>query len=119
MNRPRARQVKGHPGYWVTNTGQVWSTRRGGVARRLKPAPNSSGYPSVTLRGKTHLVHRLVARAFLGEPEGRIVRHLDGKKDNPRLDNLVYGSHADNARDHAAKDIADAFAQRVLAACLI
>ncbi|EOM78090.1 hypothetical protein DW322_11330 [Rhodococcus rhodnii] len=46
-------------------------------------------------------VHRLVLEAFVGEqPEGRNeVRHLDGNPANNRVENLAYGTHAENVAD--------------------
>ena len=53
-----------------------------------------TGYPCVMLRP---FVHTLVARAFLGErPEGYVVNHKDGDKNNSRPGNLEYVTRADN-----------------------
>ena len=49
---------------------------------------------------KNGKVASLVAFAFIGpRPDGNVVRHLDGNKDNNRADNLAYGTHQDNADD--------------------
>jgi hypothetical protein len=60
-----------------------------------------TGYPAVELyrsgKGKTHMVHRLVAAAFLGIcPPRHEVNHLDGNRSNPALPNLEYTTHAGN-----------------------
>lgn len=62
------------------------------------------GYLRVTLQddfGQKRVmpVHLLVARAFLGAPKDRIVRHLDGDRSNAALDNLAYGSREENEED--------------------
>jgi hypothetical protein len=45
-------------------------------------------------------VHRLVALAFIGEPEpGQEVCHVDGDQMNPRVENLYWGSRSDNVND--------------------
>jgi len=101
-----------HPNYEVSNLGRVrsWAPTGGDlrttpVRRRtprvLRPGLTSTGYPSVVLgRRKTHLVHRLVATAFLGAcPEGQEVRHKDDDRTNARADNLEYGTRHDNVQD--------------------
>jgi hypothetical protein len=64
----------------------------------------SSGYPDIrfSVDGKqtTIPVHRLVAKAFLGDrPEDMQIRHLDGNKLNNHVDNLCYGTAQENAQD--------------------
>jgi hypothetical protein len=45
-------------------------------------------------------VHSLVAEAFIGpRPIGLEVRHLDGDSTNNAVDNLRYGTHAENMQD--------------------
>lgn len=103
---PEWRPVPGHEiNYQISDDGQVYSRPRrhtkGGL-RRIRV--NKHGYLSVTLvtdgRQETHEVHRLVARAFLGErPAGQEVRHIDGDKLNCRLTNLAYGTSRENHFD--------------------
>lgn len=48
-------------------------------------------------------VHTLVLEAFVGpRPAGFVTRHLNGNKRDNRLENLVWGSHKENARDRTA-----------------
>ena len=70
----------------------------------LKPyLSTSTGYLQVSLHfgvnkgGTTLMIHRLVARAFLGEPpEGKgTVDHLDSDRTNNKLSNLRWASHSD------------------------
>ncbi|WP_439621469.1 HNH endonuclease signature motif containing protein [Gemmata sp.] len=45
-------------------------------------------------------VHRLILEAFVGPcPLGMETRHLDGDRLNNRLDNLAWGTPAENAAD--------------------
>jgi hypothetical protein len=64
-------------------------------------------------------LHRLVALAFLGPaPEGMEVRHLDGNKRNARLENLTYGTQAENYADrriHGTDSSGDRHGNRKLA----
>jgi hypothetical protein len=58
----------------------------------LRPAPSA---PT-----KRFAVHRLVATAFHGEPNGsEQVRHLDGDKLNNLAENLTWGSQSENQKD--------------------
>lgn len=70
----------------------------------LKLAIHESGYRIVSVgprnQVKQRKVHRLVLLAFVGpKPEDELTRHLDGNKDNNRLDNLKYGTLEENTED--------------------
>ncbi|GGD64478.1 endodeoxyribonuclease [Erythrobacter arachoides] len=65
---------------------------------------NKDGYPIVCLskdrKGRNCLVHRLLAEAFIPNPDGHpIVRHLNDVKTDMRLGNLAWGTHTDNRLD--------------------
>jgi hypothetical protein len=63
---------------------------------------NRYGHRKVILggHGKSAWVHRLVLRAFVGEPPtGHISRHLDGDPTNNALTNLKWGTPAENNAD--------------------
>ena len=89
--------------YEITDAGEIISlkrrTTRGGI---LSQGNNGAGYKSVTLSKdgiiKTHLVHRLVALSFLGNPpvNKTDVNHRDGNKHNNRLENLEWVSRKEN-----------------------
>ncbi len=89
------------PSYDVSNFGKVRSrVRKNGC---LKLSRTSGNYLKVTLYpgGKTHLVHRLVAQAFISNSHGLTdVNHKDGNKSNNRVENLEWMSHSAN-RIHA------------------
>jgi hypothetical protein len=72
--------------------------------RALAPVRKNNGYFCVTLTDGVNrpqiAVHRLVARAFIGEcPIGLHVLHSDGDKANNHYSNLRYGTPADNVAD--------------------
>lgn len=111
------RAVPGFEGFYeVSSLGNVRSidrvieTSTGKTVRlrgRTMAQPVRNGYPVVTLSrsGKPTLfyVHRLVALAFLGEPQpGIIARHLNDVKTDNRVENLAYGSQVDNMADMKA-----------------
>lgn len=111
------RDVPGYEGlYQVNAAGQVWSRPRlsAGVkrpayticGRLLKPWRNSAGYLCVTLckdgRKSKWLMHRLVASAFIPNPENHpIVNHINGDKADNRVGNLEWCSDEYNAWHNA------------------
>jgi hypothetical protein len=75
--------------------------------RIVKPYKNESGYLVFELKkdtvGKKHRLHRLVAEAFLQNPENKkCVNHKDGNKENNCVENLEWVTHSENMQ-HAAE----------------
>jgi HNH endonuclease/NUMOD4 motif-containing protein len=114
------RPIAGYEGlYEVSNLGRVKRVGRaaqagkghGGGVRlgRVKvPQPAKGGYLKVRLsregKSRGHLVHLLVAAAFLGPtPEGHEVNHIDGIKAHCHVGNLEFLTRSQNmahALDH-------------------
>ncbi|MEY3180200.1 MAG: hypothetical protein RL614_672 [Pseudomonadota bacterium] len=108
------RPIAGYEGvYEVSNLGRVRSLdrlvransgwRRTGV-RYFNPSNSGKNkkYKRVLLRNpdKQRPVHHLVLEAFIGpRPENCEARHLDGDPSNNRLDNLAWGTKAENEAD--------------------
>lgn len=96
------RDVDGYDGkYQVSNFGRVKSFQRG--ERILKPGLDYKGYPYVALwhggKGKHTFVHRLVAEAFIPNPDNKPqVNHVDGDKANNHTDNLEWCTQSENTR---------------------
>ena len=89
--------------YRVSNYGVVISHKKN-VPVVLKPWIHQ-GYAHVELfmknKGKINKVHRLVAKAFIPNPENKPqVNHIDGNKMNNELDNLEWSTPQENI-DHA------------------
>ena len=104
------KDIPGYEGlYVVSNNGRVMNVRSGRV---LKVFDNYLGYKIVSLcrsgKQKTFSVHRLVAEAFIKNPDNlREVNHKDEDKSNNNVDNLEwcdrkynvnYGSRMDKVR---------------------
>ena len=102
------RPVQGTQGrYEVSDHGRVRSHTRGRTTI-LAGTAQGAGYRAIGVtaepggKATTELVHRLIALTFLGEPptpEHTDVRHLDGNKDNNRLENLAWGTRSQNMQD--------------------
>ena len=91
--------IHGTKGYKVSNYGQVMNVK----GRRLEGGINQGGYLNVKMCKNCYLVHRLVAQAFLPNPENKpFVNHINGKKDDPRLENLNWMTEKENAQ-HAVE----------------
>lgn len=68
-----------------------------GEAECVPTITNTAGYASVRLPDKNHLVHRLVAEAFIPNPENKPqVNHKDGNKRNNNVNNLEWVTQAEN-----------------------
>lgn len=80
------------------------SPRKG---QRIKPTKNKFGYFLVRIslsgKGKNIFIHRLVATAFIPNPENkRCVNHKNGVKGDNRVENLEWATHSENTY-HAYK----------------
>lgn len=88
------RPIAGIPDYMVSSFGRVRSHKRGKVTI-LNPPHDKGGYRNVVLRlnGEkiNRKVHRLVAEAFLPNPQGLPqVNHKDEVRDNNHISNLEW-----------------------------
>lgn len=90
------KDIKGYEGlYAITSCGKVWSYRRN---KFLKPRINNCKYFIINLydinhKCKTWLLHRLVAEAYLENPNNlQQVNHKNENKCNNYLNNLEFCS---------------------------
>ena len=94
--------------YQISNLGRVKSKRRitrcnkGSITREeriMKNQLRSTGYPCVRLRDdlgqtKTYSVHRLVAEAFIPNPENKpTVDHVNRDRRDNRVENLRWATY--------------------------
>ena len=94
------KEIIGYKGlYEVSSFGEVRNVKTG---RKLKLSLGTTGYYQVSLRKdlepKMHLVHRLVAQAFLSNPYILPqVNHIDEDKKNNNVNNLEWCTAKYNA----------------------
>ena len=95
------KSITGYEGlYEVSDMGRVKSLKHG-KERIMKPRKNTGGYLNVDLckdgQKKMLLVHRLVAKAFIPNPNNlETVNHKDEVKTNNVASNLEWMSREDN-----------------------
>ena len=94
--------------YFVSTKGRVFTTKKWvqdpSPIREMSQQDNGNGYKFVVLMddGDRHqrYIHQLVAEGFIGDcPEGEEVRHLNGDRDDNRIENIEYATHKDNVAD--------------------
>lgn len=96
------KDIKGYPNYQISNLGRIWNNK---TQRYLKPSAMSNGYLAVNLvavngKRKKELVHRLVAIAFIPNPNHYPeVDHKDRNRTNNLVENLDWVSHSKNCRN--------------------
>lgn len=65
--------------------------------------------PYLNGKQKIYSVHRLIAQAFIENPESKpAVNHKDGNKSNNELDNLEWVTHSENTKHAHANGLIDA-----------
>lgn len=93
------KDIKGYPGYQISNFGRVWSDKS---QKYLSPVPNNNGYLQIKMiavngKRKNELIHRLVAIHFIDNPEGKAeVNHINHQRDDNRIENLEWVSKSEN-----------------------
>jgi hypothetical protein len=93
--------IKDYPNYTVTEDGLVYSLKS---SKYISMLPNKNvQYLQVSLwknnRGKNFYVHRLVAEAFIPNPNNLpMVNHKDGNKLNNHVSNLEWVVSSENAQ---------------------
>ncbi len=86
--------IDGTKGYKISNYGRVKNSK----GRITEGYNHESGYLWVSAP-KQHLLHRLVAKVFIPNPDNKEqVNHIDGNKKNVHVNNLEWVTNKENAQ---------------------
>ncbi|MFQ5769055.1 MAG: HNH endonuclease signature motif containing protein [bacterium] len=114
----KIKEIPNFPGYWADIDGNIWSSKKrvksqksnkGWIninkpIKKLTYVMNTSGYLQVGLHKKgkfiVERIHRLILETFVGTcPQDMECCHGNGIRTDNRLENLRWGTRADNIRD--------------------
>lgn len=98
----RCKEIEGYENYSVSDTGLIVNNRTG---RTLILTKDKDGYLYTTLskngKRKKFRVHRLVAQAFIPNPNNfDTVDHINGDKEDNRVGNLQWLSNESNLKKY-------------------
>ena len=100
LNLDSFKDIPGFPGYKISNSGVVYSTKRNIIVAEAK---NYAGYSVVTITDENGFrsprkVHRLVYKTWVGELENdKVVDHRDDNKNNNYYTNLQQITSSQNS----------------------
>lgn len=102
--------VDHHTNYRISTLGYVMNSRGQYKSSRDNDKKRNDKHQKIDLweggKQKTCLVHRLVAEAFIPNPDNLpVVHHIDGNPLNNRVDNLMWMSVEDHNKLHEADKI--------------
>lgn len=127
MQKVEIKRLKGYEDYYLIDSlGNVISIPRLSKNKNqfsngyavLGTKINKNGYVNVTIcinnKTKTLLLHRLVAQAFIPNPNNYpCVNHIDGNKFNNNIENLEWCTHQQNSR-HAFENNVNGFKDKCI-----
>ena len=103
MIRFYIKEIADYPGYWASDQGRIYSTKRGSLRPiKLQDDPKRGRLIcrlSHKNKAKTFKVHHIIILTFGGPRLAEACRHLDGDYKNNPYTNLAWGTQLDNIED--------------------
>lgn len=100
-NYEQWKPIPSHPDYEASNTGFIRSLKR---QQPISGTNNGTGYLQVEIHGKRYLTHRLVAEAWIPNPENKPnVDHINTIRHDNRVENLRWVTSKENSNNPLTK----------------
>jgi hypothetical protein len=93
--------------YIIYSDGKIWSVKR---KKFLKPSFHHTGYTRVNINNKCYNIHRLIAEAFIPNPNNFTdINHINEIKTDNRVENLEWCTHRYNSTHTLGKKFTGCF----------
>jgi len=114
-------EIYGYPDYFISSYGNVMSCKRG-KSKPLILHNDKKGYLRVSLGAnrESNLVHRLVAKAFIHNPDNYSqVNHKDTNKKNNKVSNLEWCTNSMNMAHAIENGLRASFKGQLNGRCIL
>lgn len=108
MIEKRLAEIPNTNGKFVASSdGKIFNTdwKGKGITKEVKQSLHHSGYLHFNMNGKPIYAHKVIMLAFKGEcPEGKEIDHINGVRNDNRIENLRYVTRTENVRNPVTRE---------------